>query len=219
MSKLIWVYDSPFSRSIKWLLLQHDIAHKDYVLSWDELATDSLLALNPKRQVPTLWNNGSVNVDSLLIALEYLPNTWHQSLDANLFRLADSDVETCIIFLFRANLLENKFGLSESSEFMLNSGIDLYKQSVDYLLDHIMTFPSQLECNYGAVLLLSTIFSAISLAEDKLLDYRSEELSIFIHLIESDVNYRNMIVKYQGEPSNDVPFEYSKFNNTIMPDT
>lgn len=132
------------------------------------------------------------------IALEYLPNTWYQSLDAKLFRLVDSDVEACIIFLFRANQLENKYGLSVSSQCMLKSGIDLYEQSVDYLLDHLMKLPSQLECNYGAVLLLSTIFSAMSLAEDKLVDYRSEGLSIFINLIESDVSYRNMIVKYQG---------------------
>ena len=106
MNKLIWVYDSPFSRSIKWLMMKYEIEHEDYILTWEQLATDPLLAINPKKQVPTLWKNDSVKYDSLLIALDYLPNTWHQSLDARLFRLADSDVEASIIFLFRANMLK-----------------------------------------------------------------------------------------------------------------
>jgi glutathione S-transferase len=54
MNKLIWVYDSPFSRSIKWLLLKQGIEHEDYVLTWQQMADDELLAANPKRQVPTL---------------------------------------------------------------------------------------------------------------------------------------------------------------------
>nr|WP_281247204.1 glutathione S-transferase N-terminal domain-containing protein [Pseudoalteromonas denitrificans] len=206
MKKLIWVYDSPFSRSIKWLLMHYRVPHEDYVLTWDEMATDPLLASNPKMQVPMLWSKNTIQSDSLLIALEYLPDLWHQSVDAQFFRLADSDVETSIIFLFRANLLKNKFGESENSQFMLQAGVDTYKKSVDYLLDYIMVQNDKFKCNYGAVLLLSTLFSAVSLAEYDLASYRINELKVFISVVESDEIYQSIIDMYQGQPSNSVPF-------------
>lgn len=219
MNKLIWVYDSPYSRSIKWLLCHHNVAHEDHVLTWEQMATDKLLASNPKRQVPTLWSKSSVKIDSLLIALEYLTSDWYQSVDAKFFRLADSDVEAAIIFLFRARLLRNKFGSSEHSQFMLQAGIDTYKQSVDYLLDHLLSMPvgidsdeiepTEIACNYGSVLLISTLFAAISLAKDELLGYRREELTVLFKSIESDVTYQSIIKTYQGKPANDLPFEYS----------
>lgn len=214
MNKLIWVYDSPFSRSIKWLLSRYEVPHEDYVLTWDEMSTDPLLACNPKKQVPTIWCEGKVKTDSLLIALDYLPSSWHKSVDAQLFRLADSDVEAAIIFLFRANLLKDKFGESENSQLMLKAGIDTFQQSIDHLLDHVLNHEAHIECNYGAVLLLSTIFAAISLAEDKLIGYRATELAGFIAAVESNKIYKEMIHLYQGKGSNSVPFEYSKFNHS-----
>lgn len=112
-TKLLWVLDSPFSRATKWLLLNKGVAHDDHLMTWQSMATDELLLdANSKRQVPTLIINGQSFTDSLLIALEYLPAGWHKSLDARLFRLADSDVESAIIFLFRANMLSEKFGTS-----------------------------------------------------------------------------------------------------------
>jgi len=218
MNKLIWVYDSPYSRSIKWLLTHHQVVHEDYVLTWQQMATDHLLAANPKKQVPTLLSENAVKTDSLLIALEYLPDDWYQSVDAKFFRLADSDVEAAIIFLFRANLLSKKFGSSEQSQFMLQAGIDTYRQSVDYLLDHLLVeftgvIGTQVTCNYGSVLLLSTLFAAISLAETELIDYRREELVVFFDQVESDKTYQSIIRTYQGKPSNTLPFKYSKFND------
>ena len=208
LNKLIWVYDSPFSRSIKWLLLHNDVPHEDHVLTWDEMATDPLLADNLKKQVPTIWNKGSMKTDSLLIALEYLPASWYQSVDAKLFRLADSDVEAAIIFLFRANLLKDKFGESENSRLMLKAGIDTYKQAVDYLLDHLVTKGVAVACNYGAVLLLSTLLAAISLAPGELRGYRNAELKPFAACVEADDMYRTMVRACQGQASNHVPFEY-----------
>lgn len=212
MSKLIWVYDSPFSRSIKWLLLNCEVPHKDHVLTWDEMTTDTLLAYNPKRQVPTILSKDNVKTDSLLIALEYLPSSWHQSLDAKLFRLADSDIEAAIIFLFRANLLSDKFGESENSQLMLKSGIDTFKMSIDYLLDHLMAQKDEFKCNFGAVLLYSTLLVAVSLSEQELKGYRQNELAYFVDVIESDSAYREMASICNGSESNKVPFESSKFN-------
>ncbi|MBU2972003.1 hypothetical protein KO527_21940 [Pseudoalteromonas sp. C2R02] len=172
------------------------------------MSSDALLTLNPKRQVPTLYEDGTVKTDSLLIALEYLP----LSLDAKLFRLADSNVEAAIIFLFRANLLEQKFGQSELSLFMRDAGISTFKASVDHLLDYLIHSDETLECNFGAVLLMSTILAAISLA-DELVDYRKKELSIYFSMIESDKTYEKIITQYQWETSNELPFEYSKIDN------
>jgi len=212
MIKLIWVYDSPFSRSLKWLLNAYNFEHEDYILTWEQMSSDALLALNPKKQVPTLYSRGTVKTDSLLIALEYLPESWHLSLDAKLFRLADSDVEATIIFLFRANLLEEKFGQSEQSLFMRDAGVNTYKASVDHLLDHLIKPDDVLECNFGAVLLMSTLFAAISLAKSELVDYRKSELSVYFSIIESDKTYKKIIEQYQGGTSNELPFEYRQIN-------
>jgi len=211
MNKLIWVYDSPFSRSLKWLLNAYNVEHEDYILTWEQMSSDSLLSLNPKKQVPTLYNDGKAKTDSLLIALEYLPTSWHLSLDAKLFRLADSDVEAAIIFLFRANLLEDKFGQSEQSQFMRDAGVNTYKTSVDHLLDHLINVDEILECNFGAVLLMSTLFAAISLAESELVDYRKEDLRYLYNVVESNCTYIGLIGMYQGQVSNKLPFEYSQF--------
>ncbi|NMH64162.1 glutathione S-transferase N-terminal domain-containing protein [Shewanella salipaludis] len=213
MERLIWVYDSPFSRSIKWLLLENDIRHEDHLLSWDELLTDELLArANPKKQVPVLLGEAGVRVDSLLIALDYLPGNWHQTLDAKLFRLADSDVEAAIIFLFRARLLSSKFGESENSALMRQAGIEAYKASVDYLLDTLLADKHSLPgCDFGAVLLLSTLLAALSLADAKLSGYRHPELAAFIRGVEENASYRRMLAECQGKPGNWVPFEFHPF--------
>jgi len=214
MNTLIWVYDSPFSRCIKWLFTKHCIEHDDYILTWDEMASDPLLANNPKRQVPTVLAKdlNEVKYDSLLIAMDYLPANWHQTLDAKLFRLADSDVEAAIIFLFRANLLKKKFGESEQSQLMLDAGVNTYKHSVDYLLDHLLTGDIKAECNYGAVLLHSTLLAAISLSIESLKDYRRPELGRFVQVVESDDTYQQLIATYQGKPSNELPFAYHNFS-------
>ena len=133
---LYWNYDSPYSRCIKWLLLNQKVEHADKNLSWEQMTLEpALVQANPKRQVPTLaeYDSGVLiasQSDSLLIGLAYMGPNWYQSLDAKLYRLADSEVEACIIFLFRANLLKDKFGQTDSSELMLKAGIDTYKTSI-----------------------------------------------------------------------------------------
>jgi len=209
MNKLIWVYDSPFSRSIKWLLLKRGIEHEDYVLTWQQMADDELLATNPKRQVPTLLINNEVKYDSLLIALDYLPTNWHHSIDAKLFRLADSDVEAAIIFLFRANLLKNKFGDSDQSKSMYEAGVNTYRSAVDFLLDHVLKNTHSVNCEFGGVLLLSTMLASISMAKTDLQNYRASELKPFINAIEQDNVYLNMVTQYQGQSGNLVPFQFA----------
>jgi len=209
MNKLIWVYDSPFSRSIKWLLLKQRIEHEDYVLTWQQMADDELLAANPKRQVPTFLTENEVKYDSLLIALDYLPTNWHNSIDAKLFRLADSDVEAAIIFLFRADLLKTQFGDSEESKLMYEAGVNTYKSAVDFLLDYVLKNTHSVKCEFGGVLLLSTMLAAISMAKAELQYYRASELKPFINAIEQDSVYLKMIAQYQGQADNLVPFQFA----------
>jgi hypothetical protein len=150
-----------------------------------------------------------VKYDSLLIALDYLPTNWHHSIDAKLFRLADSDVEAAIIFLFRANLLKNQFGDSEQSKFMYEAGVNTYKSAVDFLLDYVLKNMRSVKCEFGGVLLLSTMLAAISMAKTDLQNYRVNELKPFINAIEQDSVYLNMIAQYQGQPDNLVPFQFA----------
>lgn len=209
METLIWVYDSPFSRSVKWLLLDNEVEHMDHILSWKEMASDSLLAqYNPKAQVPCLVNEPLARTDSLLIALDFLPQGWHQTVDAKMYRLGDSDVEAAIIFLFRANLLKSKFGESEQSLLMQDAGVRTFQTSVDFLLDHLMQDVSK--PNIGAVLLLSTLLASISMVEGKLAGYRREEMVRFASFVEMSPSYQAMIHDFQGRPNNEVPFEYSR---------
>ena len=205
---LVWVIDSPFSRAIKWLLINKDIHHKDHLLTWQDMPSDNLLAKNPKKQVPTLLKGNNIKTDALLIALDYLPKNWHQSKDAQMYRLADCDVEAAIIFLFRANLLKEKFGESAQSQLMLESGINTYQQSVDMLLDHL--FEPANPVNIGAVLLYSTLLASISLAESKLIAYRHQELVTFASNIESDPSYQHLISQYQASETCSVPFQLSQ---------
>ena len=211
---LYWNYDSPYSRCIKWLLLNKKIAHTDKILSWEKMRqTPSLALANPKKQVPTLvetdvdtavegekkrrHDSAAFNTtDSLLIALDYVGVDWHRTLDAKLYRLADAEVEAGIIFLFRANLLKEKFGQSDNSDFMLKAGIDTYKSSIDLFIDHLLVEVNQGvndEVNIGAVLLFSTLLAARSMLPETELSYRQAELSAFIDLIEADIDYQQMM--------------------------
>jgi len=211
MEKLIWVYDSPYSRCIKWLLLKQRTEHQDYILSWKEMASDKLLSkFNPKKQVPTLIRETAARTDSLLIGLDYLPNDWHQTLDAKMFRLADSEVEAAIIFLFRANLLQDKFGESDNSRLMRDAGLNTFKVSVDNLIDQLLSKEDFSQANFGAVLLLSTLLAAISLSGGELASYRHHELLKFAAIIETDKHYLQMISDYQGNENNSVPFEFPR---------
>lgn len=207
MTTLIWVHDSPFSRSIKWLLLANGVEHEDHELSWDDMASDGLLAkFNPKRQVPTLVTNGNAKVDSLLIALDYLPAHWYQTLDAKFFRLADSDVEAAIIFLFRAKQMASRFGESEQSQWMYDAGASTYRFCVDYLLDELLT--NAWEVDFGAVLLLSTMLAAISLSDGALGEYRRQELSVFASAVECHPAYLAMANHCDACGVAQVPFQY-----------
>lgn len=206
-TKLLWVPDSPYSRSIKWLLLRKRVMHHDYFLTWETMKTDQLLKKhNAKLQVPTLINEGKSITDSLLIALKFLPHSWHETMDAQLFRLADSDIESAIIFLFRANLLSSRFGISEQSEFLLKAGIDLYKASVDYLLDDLLLTTSKIEVNFGLILLYSTMLAASSVSGKQLTLYRQDELKPLSSLIEQDCYYQKMISSIPSDIDYKVPF-------------
>lgn len=189
--KLYWNVDSPFSRSLKWLLLHEGVAHEDCVLRWDELSTsEELFKLNPKRQVPTVQVDGYGRADALLIALDYLPVKWNQSIDAKLFRMADSDMEAVVIFLFRARLLENKFGKSQESEFMLEAGRSSYKKAVDVVLDKFMVGES-LGVGIGAVLFHSFLLVVASMDVSSKA-YRMDELSILCDKVESDESFAKL---------------------------
>lgn len=209
MLTLYWNYDSPYSRSIKWLLLKNDVAHSDVVLNWHQMTIDeALFNANPKRQVPTLVNGNESRCDSLLIALDYLPGNWHQSMDARLYRLADAEVEAAIIFLFRANAMLSRFGESENVQFMLDAGIQTYRFAIDLLIDNFwpQCQAEQSTVGVGAVLLHSTLLAARSMMPTQEHGYREVELAEFIEVVQSDDAYQFMVKEYQGQPDNQVSF-------------
>jgi len=212
---LLWVIDSPYSRSIKWLLLNQQIAHSDHLMTWDSMQNDALLKqYNPKQQVPTFVTNKKAINDSLLIALRYLPQDWHSRDDAQCFRLADSDVEAAIIFLFRANLLANKFGESNESLLMHEAGLNVYKSAVDHLLDYIQVQKTPVMVGFGSVLLYSTILAALSIAalypnsnlESGIRHYRFTELKHVFHELENDRYYQQLTAQFGSAVDVHVPF-------------
>lgn len=206
-NKLLWVADSPFSRATKWLLLNKEVVHDDHLMTWEGMATDELLrGANSKQQVPTLLINGTALTDSLLIALDYLPTDWHKSVDAKLFRLADSDVESAIIFLFRANLLAAKFGHSDESQLMFDAGASTFKAAIDHLLDDIWLKRVGLKVNFGLVLLYSTLLAASSLSGINLIEYRIDELKPLFKLIEQDIDYQKLVASLPEGTKFEVPF-------------
>ncbi len=206
---LLWVVDSPYSRCVKWLLLRENVAHDDHIMNWEDMAKDGLLQkYNSKLQVPTLIINNEIINDSLLIALRYLSSDWHLTFDAKLFRLADSDVESAIIFLFRANLLASKFGQSEQSELMYYAGIETYKKSVDYFLEELIKQPKSIEVGFGLVLLYSTLLAASSISGQGLIKYRLEELAPVFDSINSDAFYKALVDEFSPEKNCKVPFSY-----------
>ena len=200
MNKLIWVVDSPFSRSIKWLLLQREIDHTEHLLTWDGMKSDRLLAeYNPKLQVPTLITKEEVLSDSLLIILPLFGHDWHRTTDAKLFRLGDCDFEATLIFLFRAKLLERQFGLSEASDFMRQAGVTNYQKNVDVLLDHLLTDTANIKVNVGLVLVFSMVLIArFNAQSDTVRDYRYEELLQLNDVLAADPYYQQLAQNYTG---------------------
>lgn len=198
--KLYWNVDSPYSRALKWLLLQHRVAHEDRLLAWDELPSDPALGLlNPKRQIPTLDIDGSGRTDALLIALDYLPAGWHRTLDAKLFRIADADMEAVVIFLFRARLLERKFGPSAQAEFMRESGSARYRSICDVALDHYLR-DGLAEIGVGAVLLHSFLLSAAAI-EPGIRNYRGAAIAAFCAQVEADAAFQRLAAAIAGAAS------------------
>lgn len=212
MQQLFWVIDSPYSRAIKWLLLRHDIAHDDYLLTWQTLKTDSVLRQhNPKQQVPTLVDGDTVSYDSLLIAQQILPFQWHQTTDAKIFRLGDADFEKAIIFFFRANLLAEKFGASEQSALLFEAGRQRYCASVDLLLDHLLPQLAHnikdIEVNVGVVLAFSTILACRAQAQHTdIASYRITQLIALSQSLEADSSYQQMAQHYAYYVDCVVPF-------------
>lgn len=208
MNKLIWVVDSPFSRSIKWLMLQREMDHSEDLLTWDTLKSDRLLLEhNPKLQVPTLITKEEVLSDSLLIILRLLGHDWHRTTDAKLFRLGDCDFEATLIFLFRANLLERQFGLSQNSDFMREAGVTNYQKSVDVLLDHLLVNTGKVEMNVGLVLVFSMVLIARFIGQsDAMHDYRLEELLQLNDVLAADPYYQELAQNYTGHQGQQWPF-------------
>ncbi|MGI5308670.1 glutathione S-transferase N-terminal domain-containing protein [Rheinheimera sp. WS51] len=202
MRQLFWVIDSPYSRAIKWLLLRHDIAHDDYLLTWQTLKTDPALhQCNPKQQVPTLIQQDTVSYDSLLIAQQILPFQWHQTTDAKIFRLGDADFEKAIIFFFRANLLADKFGAGEQSALLFEAGRQRYCSSVDMLFDHLLPQLANnikdIEINVGVILAFSTILACRTQAHNVEIDnYRLPELKTLSNRMHKDTHYQQIIAGY-----------------------
>lgn len=212
MQQLIWVIDSPYSRAIKWLLLRHNIAHDDYLLTWQTLKTDSVLRQhNPKQQVPTLVDGDAVSYDSLLIAQQILPFQWHQTTDAKIFRLGDADFEKAIIFFFRANLLAEKFGASEQSALLFEAGRQRYCASVDLLFDHLLPKLANnikdIELNVGVVLAFSTILACHAQAQHAdIANYRLSQLSALSDRLSIDLCYQRMANQYATSVDCVLPF-------------
>lgn len=212
MNQLIWVIDSPFSRAIKWLLLQQDIPHSDHLLTWETMQNDDLLAKhNPKQQVPTLITENETISDSLLIALDLLGHDWHRSLDAKLFRLADCDFEATLIFLFRASLLEKQFGASGESKLMREAGVSSYQKNCDVLLDSLLPNPlahyAQTQVGIGFVLVFSMLLTCRHMANsDAIGNYRLAELQQLQKILVRDPSYQNLVNNYANEPSHQWPF-------------
>ncbi|WP_417657197.1 glutathione S-transferase N-terminal domain-containing protein [Pseudidiomarina aestuarii] len=208
MNKLIWVVDSPFSRSIKWLMLQREMDHSEHLLTWDNLESDRLLVeYNPKLQVPTLITKEEPISDSLLIILHLLGHEWHRTSDAKLFRLGDCDFEATLIFLFRAKLLEGEFGPSRESELMREAGVTNYQKSVDVLLDHLLVNTGKVEVNVGLVLVFSMILIARFIGQsDAMHDYRFEELLQLNDALAADPHYQELAQNYPGHQGQQWPF-------------
>ncbi|MCC2616820.1 glutathione S-transferase N-terminal domain-containing protein [Aestuariibacter halophilus] len=217
MNRLIWVIDSPYSRATKWLLLKLHVSHADHLLGWQNLAHDPLLlAHNPKQQVPTLLLEDRTISDSLLIALQFLPDEWHQTVDAQLFRLADGDFEAAIIFFFRANLLEKNFSKNDSSEFMRQAGETTYRKSLDVLFDTIQVSDIEQPINFGLVLVFSTILACRHLANSlEVNTHRLNELQALSRLIETDKEYQHLVQHYFADSENALPFY---IGSEIIPD-
>lgn len=208
MNKLIWVVDSPFSRSIKWLMLQRGMKHSEHLLTWDTMKNHNLLVeCNPKVQVPTLIAKEEILSDSLLIILRLLGHDWHRTTDAKLFRLGDCDFEATLIFLFRANLLERKFGSSQESKFMREAGVANYQKSVDVLLDHLLVNTGKVEVNVGLVLVFSMVLIARFIGQfDAMHDYRLEELLQLNDALAADPDYQKLAQDYNGRQGQQWPF-------------
>lgn len=208
MTTLIWVIDSPFSRAIKWLLLKEGINHSEHLLTWNELESDSILAeYNPKLQVPTLITKDETLGDSLLIILRLLGHDWYRTMDVKLFRLGDCDFEATLIFLFRANLLERKFGPSQESDFMRQAGVASYKKNIDVLLDHLLANTSKVEVNAGLVLVFSMVLIArFNAQSDAVRNYRSEELLQLNDILASDPCFQQLTQNYTGHKGQQWPF-------------
>jgi hypothetical protein len=207
-NKLIWVVDSPFSRAVKWLLLDKKIVHAEHILTWETMQADQLLGeSNTKKQVPVLIYNNETLYDSLLIALEFLPNDWHKSIDAKLFRLGDSDFEAAIIFLFRAKLLETQFGKSDNSELLLQAGINTYKQSVDVLFNYLKNNAEQTTLYFGQVLAFSTILACRHIAKSAELDnYRLVELKQLSQHMNNNLSYKKLANQYSDNAHCELAF-------------
>ena len=208
MNKLIWVVDSPFSRSIKWLMLQREMEHSEHSLTWENMKSDHLLAeYNPKLQVPTLITKEEVLSDSLLIILRFLGHDWHRTTDAKLFRLGDCDFEATLIFLFRANLLERQFGSGEASDFMRQTGVTNFQKNVDVLLDHLLTDTANIKVNVGLVLVFSMVLIArFNAQSDAVRDYRYEELLQLNDVLAADPYYQQLAQNYTGHQGQQWPF-------------
>lgn len=206
---LLWVIDSPYSRSIKWLLLNQNVKHMDHIMTWEGMRQDPLLKkYNGKLQVPTWVADHKVINDSLLIALDFLPDDWHTTLDAKLFRLADSDVEAVIIFLFRANFLESEFGEGPQSQFMRDAGINAYKNAVDYLLDELFKERHFCVVGFGLILLYSTLLAASSLAGQGVIAYRLDQLKPIFDQCNRDIFYQKLVNSAEKNGLYDIPFSY-----------
>lgn len=212
MQQLIWVIDSPYSRAIKWLLLRHNIAHDDYLLTWQTLKADPLLRqFNPKQQVPTLIEGNTASYDSLLIAQQLLPFQWYQTTDAKIFRLGDADFEQAIIFFFRANMLAKTFGPTEQSALLFDAGRERYCCSIDVLFDHLLPQLAHnikdIELNVGVVLAFSTILACRALAQSVEIErYRQQELKVLSDSMQTDNAYQQLIRRYASDADCELGF-------------
>lgn len=170
-----------------------------------------LIESNPKKQVPVFIYKNEILYDSLLIALRFLPNDWHKSIDAKLFRLADSNFEAALLFLFRSRLLEDKFGKSNNSELLLKAGIDKYKQSLDLLFDYLTEGAVNTTLGFGKTLAFSTILACRHIAKNDDTDnYRLAKLMQLSQQMLDDEKYNALALDYSSDTRCELSFNLSR---------
>jgi glutathione S-transferase len=203
----LWHIDSAYSRAIKWLLLSLDVPHQNRVLQWHELQTDPVLArANPKRQVPALQLGDTSIFDSLFMAMHFLDTSWTKTLDAALFRLADSDMAEAMRGFYRVYRFRTQPELKDT--LVLHTLRDEAWQAWSRCMrwsDELLQPEHYDQMGVGAVLLHSIIACTLFFEEQAKASL-PERLFALMTQVESNEHFKKMASSANGQQR--VPFYY-----------